>query len=122
MKPLLFTYAVSWVCVKYGTFAKGWDNMTVSVTAIAVMLAGILLFDFVKSLLMNGKDGILYTAVMILGGIVFIGDEFFHVGWYLEFGNPTADMLIGWGLAAGLSLVVAYVSYLRLTGSNEKEG
>lgn len=121
MRSPLLLYGISWACVRFSNFGKTWDLLTVSIVAAAALIAGILLWDFIQSLLSNGKQGILYTAVMIMGGITFIADEFFGVGWYLDTGNKEVDMFIGWGLLAVVSLFIAYVTYLVVTGHREEE-
>ncbi|MFB9762480.1 hypothetical protein [Ectobacillus funiculus] len=58
MKLKLLIYRVTWIFVKYATFAKDWDIGTISITALAIMIWGMLLFEFGKSLLFSGRTGL----------------------------------------------------------------
>lgn len=94
MKLKILIYAATFICVKYATFAKDWDTATVIITAFATMIVGIMLFELGRSLLQQGKQGIVFTALMITGAIVFYFDEFHHISWYLDFQNDTVNTLV----------------------------
>lgn len=95
MKKNILLYAICWCVTRYSNFAKDWDIGTVSIGAMGMMFVGLLLFDFGKTLLRSGKHGILYIIVMTVGGITFVADEFYHVGWYLDFQNQIANTTFG---------------------------
>lgn len=88
MKLNLFIYGITWLFVKYATFAKGWDLGIVSIVTFFIVLIGFKLFIFGRSLLENGQQHILFIITMVSGAVVFYLDEFHDIGWFVKFPEP----------------------------------